>query len=634
MSRVVIWVLILCMVVSTRIQAQQRFVSKEPGNVFFDTQPVRFTLSESKNKVHVRIITPNEKTFREGDYPERDINLGKLPWGWYRIVQGAGEFTNGTSFAVVPRPRQKEEGWVATDVALSWLVKPEQFEAVSEMAHRAGFVWVRDRLSWSEIEPVKGKFLWGKYDKSLQIQNSKGLRVVQVFHDTPKWARSDENTHAFPDDLRDAYRSAREMAKHFGAVRAWEVWNEADIPAFSTEPASEYAAFFKAAALGIRSGNGNAQVLQSSIALDSPLFTVGLAANGTASYFDVFNYHTYDTPTNYLNHANSHKRHREKADALNKPVWLTEAGIPILQKSGSLTFAETVEQAKYVVKSYVESRRTGTARHFFFILSPFVENNASFGALDRDLLPLPAYSALAMTANLLGNATYKGEIRYRQPGLHIHVFDDGNNDLLVGWTDKDDMLLPLPLTEEARGKLRFVELLNTFGSPLSITADKDKIPTLPLSTFPILLAVPRGIMADVTAPPSDAPKKPEVPQKRVERPEIVVRIRPLESKVSKSEEAFKVVKGRSIVLEIEVYNFGGNLSDMTLRLSSESTGVKLIRTTLPIERIREMDRFVFKVDVSLDASTIRGSVTAQVVGANGERSSPAVVDLIDAEWGR
>jgi len=41
-----------------------------------------------------------------------------------------------------------------------------------------------------------------------------------------------------------------------------------------------------------------------------------------------------------------------------------------------------------------------------------------------------------------------------------------------------------------------------------------------------------------------------------------------------------------------------------------------------------MDRLVFKVEVSLDASATHGSVTAQVVGANGERSSPAVVDFI------
>ncbi len=628
MSRIAMWILVLCLLVSKSADAQQRFASKEPGNVFYDTQSVRFTLSDSKDKVHVRIVSAIETTVKEGDYPERDINIGKLPWGWYRIVQGAGEFSGGTPFAVVPRPRQKEEGWVATDVALSWLVKPEQFETVSELAHRAGFMWVRDRLSWSEIEPIKGKFLWGKYEKSLQAQHSKGLNVVQVFHDTPKWARSDENTHAFPDDLRDAYRSAREMAKHLGGVRAWEIWNEADIPMFSTEPASEYAAFFKAAALGIKSGNGSAQVLQTSIALDSPLFTASLAANGTAAYYDIFNYHTYEAPSNYLQRANLHKKYREKAEALNKPVWLTEAGAPVVQKSGTLTFAETVEQAKYVLKSYVESRRAGTTRHFFFILPPFVENNASFGALDRDLLPLPAYSALATAANFLGNATYKGEIRYRQPGLHIHVFDDGTNDVLVGWTDKGDMLLPLPLSEEARGKLRFTELINAFGSPIPLPAEKDKTPALPLSTLPVLLALPRGIMADVTAPASDAPKKPEPPKKKVERPEIIVRLRPLDSKASKSDEAFKISRGLSVILYIEVYNFGGNLSDATLRLSSDSTGVKLVRTSFPIERIKEMDRLVFKVEVSLDASTPRASVTAQVVGANGERSSPAVVDLI------
>jgi hypothetical protein len=287
-----------------------------------------------------------------------------------------------------------------------------------------------------------------------------------------------------------------------------------------------------------------------------------------------------------------------------------------------------MEQAKYVVKSYVESRRAGTAKHFFFILPPFVENGASFGALDSDLMPLPAYSALATAANFLGNATYKGEIRYRQPGLHIHVFDDGTNDILAGWTDKDDILLPLPLTDEARGKLRFAELINAFGSPIGLNTDKDKIPTLPLSTLPVLLALPRGLMADVTAPAGDATKKPELPKKKFERPEIVVRMRPLNGKSSKSDEAFKIPQGVSVALEVEVYNFGGSLSDAALRLTSDSAGVKLTRTSFPIERIREMERLVFKLEITLEAGASRAAVTGQIVGANGERSSPAVAHFV------
>ncbi len=613
MVRSPLLVLMLGTVCLQGVGAQTRFTSKEPGNVFYDTQPVRFALSDSKDKVHVRIVSVLNKTVREGDYSERDINLGKLPWGWYRLVRGAGNTEEGTPFAVVPRPRQKEEGWAGVTIGL-FSLQAEQIETVSELARRAGFVWARSSRSWSELEPIKGKFLWERADKAVQAQNSKGLRLLQVISDVPKWARADSNPLAFPDDLRDAFRSGREFARHFGGVRAWEVGSEADNRAVCTEPASEYAAYLKAFSLGIKSGNGNAQVVQTSLAHESPLFAERLAENGTAAYYDVFSFHSAEAPNTFRKRIAGYKKPREKAEAQDKPVWLTEA---------RFATSDGVEQAKAAIKSYVESRRAGVARHFYYSLA-----DPMFGVLDRELLPLPAYASLATVANFLGNASYKGEIRYRQPGLHIHVFDDGSNDILVAWTERDELLLPLPLTDEARGKLRFAELIDAFGSPLPLSSDKDKTPTLPLSTLPILLALPRGIMTDVTIPSQEPTKKTESPKKAAEPSEIVVRVRPIEGKPSKSEEAYRVPTGRGVVLEIEVYNFGGNRSELTLRLSSEAGGVRLVRTALPIERLKEMERLTFKVEMTLDAGTSRGSITALVTSANGEKSSPAVLDVV------
>lgn len=608
--------------------AQARFQSKEPGNIFLDNQPVRFSSGDGNGMVRVRVLDALGKEIKQGDFPEKSIVLGKLPWGWYEIREG--ESKQGTSFAVVPVPRQKEEGWAAVDVALSWVVPPSQTQEVAEIARRVGVKWVRDRIAWGDVEFNRGKFDWSKYDKASSALESRGLRVSQVFHDIPSWARADGDRHRFPDDLRDAFRFAHEAGRHFGGrVRVWEIWNEADIPGFSIEPASEYAAFLKAASLGLKKANDSTLVAQSALALDSPLFASQLVANGTSGYYDIFNYHTYDDPLSYTLHAGVHAKHREEAKATEYPVWLTEAGIPRPLKEGMLSPEVQREQANYVAKSFVLSRLTGTSRHFFFILPYFLENNASFGVLNRDLTPQPGFAALATVTNILGNATYKGEIRYRQPGLHIYVFDDGTNDVLVAWSDKEEVQLPLPLTDTAKNRLNKLEMINAYGSPIPINRTKeDSIPSIPLSPMPVFMALPRGLMTDVMAPvQKEKPIKP-TPRKKYEKGEIVLRLRPTEGKPEKKEEGFHFEKDRPSQIEVQVYNFGDGSFQGTIQLHSDSPNLKIGRVSIAVDSLRGMEKKVIMVPLTWEGKGTRASLSALAVSQSGERSSPAQIDLI------
>jgi hypothetical protein len=620
--------LVLGLLFSLPVLAQSRFKSKEPGNVFLDNQAVRFSVGEGEGKIRVRVLDALGKVVQEKEYPEKNIALGKLPWGWYEIREGGEE--RGVSFAVVPNLRQKEEGWIGVDGALSWLVSEEQLSEAAEVARRVGVRWIRDRIRWGEVEQQKGRFVWGKYDKASQAQESKGLRVVQVFHDVPSWARADGDLQRFPDDLRDVFRFTREAGRHFGGrVRAWEIWNEADIPAFSKEPANEYAAFMKAAALGFREANSNLPLLQTSYALDSPRFAEILNANGTAAFYDIFNYHTYDAPNRISLHARAHAKHRTEAKAAHLPVWLTEAGIPRAVTGGSLSLEVQREQANYIAKSVVASRISGTARHFFFVLPHYLENNASYGLLNKDLTPQPGYAALAIAANILGNATYKGEIRYRQPGLHIHLFDDGTNDVLVAWTDKDEVHLPIPLTDKAKDRLNRMEIINAYGSPIPFKQTKEEpIPSLPLSPMPLYVALPRGIMVDVTAnDQGEKTPKPESNRKRYEKAEVVLRLRPLEAKQSKEEEAYRISLNTAVQVEVQVYNFEGGTTQGTLQLHSESPNLKIARLSVAIDKLKGMDRQIITLPITLEKAE-RARMTAVFVAQNGERSSPTALDFI------
>src|SRR5205823_5297556 len=131
---------------------------------------------------------------------------------------------------------------ISIDVAMAWFYHtPQQQRAAAKLCTLAGVNWVRDRLSWAEMEPTRGHFAdHNIYDDTAAIQTEAGLHVLQVNHICPPWAGPDPKQ--FPDDLRDVYGFYRQMARRWkGQVMAFEPWNEADITAFGGQTGSEMA---------------------------------------------------------------------------------------------------------------------------------------------------------------------------------------------------------------------------------------------------------------------------------------------------------------------------------------------------------------------------------------------------------
>ena len=55
---------------------------------------------------------------------------------------------------------------------------------------------MRERLSWGEVEPERGRYDWGRYDRSATALAQRGIKVYQILHDSPKWSRADGDTRA------------------------------------------------------------------------------------------------------------------------------------------------------------------------------------------------------------------------------------------------------------------------------------------------------------------------------------------------------------------------------------------------------------------------------------------------------
>lgn len=529
--------------------------ASRPGGVFLSTEQVVLHVTGSRSPADLAArIEPYDGNARALPAPDADgrLNLGILPRGYYVVSVSQGTDTATLPVVVLPPPRSAS-GRVATDAALSWLIPQNTFDIGAELLRRAGFAWVRERLSWSGVEPQRGVYRWDQYDASADAEHARSIHIVQVFHDTPPWARQDHARNRYPDDLRDVYNFTREAARHFkGRVDAWEVWNEADIDGFSAETGDAYAAFLKAAYLGFKAGDPRVQVAQVSFAGPAREFAQALYRNGTQGYFDIFNYHIYADPRAYPERARGHFALLDEFHVPSCPVWITEAGIALRAHQGALTAEDQRRQAQFIPKAYALSFASGTDRHFFFVFPHYLENGIEFGAIGPDFRPYPGYAALATAVDLLGRARYLGTLRIdpHPEGLHAYVFDSGAGLTMIAWTEPPAPPVTLPLPAGCH-------VFNCVGA-------EQPSDRLLVGPSPVYVRYPSGQKLNVDPSRVERTTHPGKPPYAASP--IVLRIVLPPNTVNKAKERYELPMGAATPLQIELYNFGPRPIHGTIRL--------------------------------------------------------------------
>ncbi|MHB8522276.1 MAG: hypothetical protein ACYDH9_16170 [Limisphaerales bacterium] len=435
---------------STIQRSTPRPLTAHPGNVFVQGEEVIVPLPPGESDFwHAFDYEGN--VVGDGRAGDSRAVLAGLPIGFYEIhrVGAAQTATNRVSFAVLaplktPTPLTSP---VAIDVAMAWFYPKEKMPAVASLCALAGMNWVRDRLSWPEIEPKRGEFAAAtRYDDSARAQRAAGLQVLQVDHISPAWANPEAKR--FPLDLRDAFRFYREVARRWrGQVLAFEPWNEADIPMFGGHTGSEIATLQKAAYLGLKAGNSSITVCQNVFALHNRAILADFRENQAWPYFDTFNLHHYvpidEFPEVYADF---------RAVSAGKPLWVTECSVPV-KWTGDAKLEEPSDsdlrvQAERVAKIYAASLFEGSQEIFYFLLPHYAEGQTQFGVLRPDLTPRPAYVALAAAGRLLANAQPIGRFRSTNGVVRGFLFRDrrggDRHELLVAWTTGGDARVLLP----------------------------------------------------------------------------------------------------------------------------------------------------------------------------------------------
>jgi uncharacterized cupredoxin-like copper-binding protein len=471
--------------------AQSAWDTDHPGNIFLAGDDVRVTVP--KTWAGWRAIDIDRKEVGNGKAGEGTAELGKLPVGYFEIHEkdGPGMVTT----AVLAKSTFSDDTPIALDTGISWFYSdPKQIRDACEICKLAGVKWVRDRLSWPEIETARG--IWAgdtRYEKAMRIEHESGLKILQVNHISPPWASKD--TKHFPDDLRDVYNFYRGLAKRWnGLADAIEPWNEADIVEFGGHTGCEIASFQKAAYLGLKTGNSAQPVNAAVFAIDRPETLDEFGANEVYPYFDRYDLHHYIKLTDF---ARAYGRHR--AISGGRPMWTTEFNLNIFwsdEKTKELSEGDLRIQAFRVSKAFSEALSEGTQKAFYFVFGHYVERTVVYGLVHTDLTPRPSYVAFAAVGRFLNGAKPIGRVDLGNEKLMGYVFrtvvDGAERETLLTWSETQPVAHTFPAFDKAYDYL---------GRELS-TSRK-----IELDRPPVFLVAPRGWSKDMKIKPPPAKAK-------------------------------------------------------------------------------------------------------------------------------
>lgn len=526
-----------------------------PGNIFLAGEEVRLNIPFQRTNRWGLWSYEEKKLAEVPPGSGEPLRLGRLPVGYYQL-RAEGE-TNAPAVSLgvlaplaAPTPTNSAIG---LDVAMAWFYATNQMEAAASLCALAGINWVRDRLTWGEMEPQRGRFSGpNRYDASARIQAEAGLRVLQVNHSSPQWANSDHRR--FPLDLRDAYGFYREMARRWsGQVIAYEPWNEADIDMFGGHTGAEMAALQKAAFLGLKAGRPEVIACLNVFATPNAAQLADLQQNQAWPYFDTFNLHHYAPFDQYPGVYAAFS-----AVSAGRPLWVTECSLPV-RWSGDERLKEPADadlrtQAERVAKTFACSLHEGSAATFYFLLPHYSEGQTQFGLVRSNLTPRPAFVALAAAGRLLAEARPLGRLDHSNSAIRAYLFQakpDGQaREVLVAWAENGSPSLPLPAHT----------VIDHLGRP------RPAEPELKLTSAPVFALLPPGGARGLPriAPPAAPAWEPGKPS-----PVVAQAVWP-KDKLSLGWSAYRISSKAAESIPICLYNFSKQAARGALRVSAPS----------------------------------------------------------------
>jgi outer membrane protein assembly factor BamB len=324
-------------------------------------------------------------------------------------------------------------------------------ERVLTLTKNAGFGWLRQQIHWHDMEVQPGVYNWGALDLALAHAQQQGVRLLVSVVRSPPWATADGNG-GLPDDPAALGRFMHALAARYqGRIPAYEIWNEPNLAvenggrvptpaqylhvlesAYANIKAADPCALVLAAPLSATATNDPA-IAMDDLAFYRALYTLdggaflrsadllGLHPGGGPHPFDaLWSDTTPDQSRTYF-------RHVEQIQALMKQygdqrqAWITEVGWATQPAPGAPQPVSPEQQAENLVGALQLTRSnypwiTGIFvwNLNFPVLGAADDEKSSFGILNADWSPKPAYMALQSYLHQLASASEQAAPQFSQ----------------------------------------------------------------------------------------------------------------------------------------------------------------------------------------------------------------------------
>ncbi len=466
-------------------------------------------------------LCEGELSGKAGELVTFETGMKNHPTGYFTV--NVGEEIH--SYVVTPSYDSESRALEDTPFAMDLRINPFDSseegialaKAKASAARLLGVTWGRVHAPLYALEPQKGVYNLSGAEAVYTAIADTGINILGIVEWPAGWMTADLNANGTVGGFLNNQLSMYELTKALAAyykdiVPAWEIYNEVDADQFSIEAAEQYAAMFKAAALGLTAGNPDAIVAHSSMCLPDS-FYVDLLLENCINYSNVFNIHShhYQPPDGtFPNFTEPHALDMYATSVLHNAAsmstWVTEAGFMTVYPPSQ---KDLVDQARFIVSSTAQSLSLGNEKHFWFAFSHCLEGGGDWGTFSANWEPYATLAAEAIMTDVLGEAHYVGDIsgmeNYNDArGL---LFHNGSRMVAVMWTFDPNVEytytfetdLPVIITD-MMGNERLVEpedgrvsvtygsipIYITFSTPLTdyYEADVDFAEITPLSFTP------------------------------------------------------------------------------------------------------------------------------------------------------
>ncbi len=296
----------------------------------------------------------------------------------------------------------------------------------------AGVRLIRQTFHWDRIERAPGRYDFGEYDAYMEALSRAGIDVLPILFTPPRFrAKGGPARGTYPpDDPGDMGDFAARLVGRYGPdgdfwaehpdvpehpIRAWQVWNEPNLPVYwpSGPDPEQYAELLAAVAKAIKRADPGASVVSAGLSesrqgIPFADFVRGMFAAGAGDTIDVFALHAFAHDTAGSVAAAEAARELLSQLGSGAPIWITEIGWASGGPASPFTVgpdgqAERIRAALEIFHRRREELGLHGVIYFNWRDAPLYEGGQDFfglhtGLLDIDGKPKPALDAYRSVA--------------------------------------------------------------------------------------------------------------------------------------------------------------------------------------------------------------------------------------------